>query len=268
MGVETTYYPPAIGAGIAGLMRANTRVVYVESPSSITFEVQDIPAIAEAAHAHGALVLADNSWATPLYCKALALGADVVIHAATKFIAGHSDAMVGAAVANEAAWPALYDTNRVLGQCAGPDDIYLALRGLRTLSIRMARNQETALRLARWFTERPEVARIFFPALPDDPGHALWKRDFSGAAGVFTVLFRPCPEKALHAMADGYEHFAIGASWGGFESLILPTPLETLRTAEPWTGEGMILRYYCGLEDADDLLADLEAGFDRLHATM
>jgi len=262
LGVETTYYPPRIGAGIAELIRPNTRVVYVESPSSQTFEMQDLPAIAEVAHAHDALVLVDNTWATPYFHKPLALGADMSIQAATKYIVGHSDAMLGTVATTEAAWPLLRQATREIGQCAGPDDLYLGQRGLRSMAVRLRHQQNAAIDLATWFKARPEVARVLHPALPDDPGHAIWKRDFTGASGLFAVELRPCSETALAAMVDGLEYFGIGASWGGYESLVLPA--NPLRTAVPWRAEGPLLRFHVGLEAPDDLKADLDAGFARL----
>jgi cysteine-S-conjugate beta-lyase len=269
-GVETTYYDPLIGAGIAAQLRPNTAVVMVESPGSHTFEVQDIPAIAAAAHGPGrsthAVVLADNTWASPLYCRPLALGADVSIQAATKYIVGHSDANLGAATATEQAWPALLRTARQMGLCAGPDDINLAQRGLRTLAVRLSRHQESALAVAAWLQTRPEVKRVLYPALPSDPGHALWRRDFTGASGLFSIELRPCSDAAVAAMVDNLELFGIGYSWGGFESLIVPYEPEKFRTATPWRGHGPLLRLHIGLEAVEDLLADLAAGFGRLNA--
>ena len=266
-GVETTYYDPLVGAGIADLMRDNTRVVFAESPGSLTFEVQDLPAIAAATHARGAVVILDNSWATPLYFRPFDHGADIVIEAATKYLVGHSDAMMGCIVATEAHYRRVKTVQAVLGAVPGPDDCYLALRGIRTLAVRLARHQETALRLARWCADRAEVARVLHPAFPDCPGHETWKRDFTGASGLFSiVLARPYPKKAIAAMVDGMGLFRMGYSWGGFESLILPADPAPLRTAVPWRAEGPLLRLHAGLEDPDDLIADLEAGFARLTA--
>jgi cystathionine beta-lyase len=266
-GVTTTYYDPQIGADIATLLRPNTRIVYTESPGSLTFEVQDIPAIAKAAHAHGAMVLMDNSWGTPAYFAPFAHGVDVSIQAATKYIVGHSDAMMGTITATAAAFPAVEASAREFGATPGPDDCYLALRGLRTLGVRLARHHETGLALARWLQARPEVKRVLHPALPGDPGHALWKRDFTGACGLFgIVLHDRFAKAAVTAMLDGMEHFGMGASWGGFESLILPTDPGKLRTACPWTEPGRTIRIHAGLEDPADLIADLAKGFDRLNA--
>ncbi len=267
LGVEVTYYDPHVGAGIAGLMRDNTRVVFVEAPGSLTFEVQDIPAIAAVAHEHGAVVVMDNTWASPLYFKPFAHGVDVSIQAATKYIVGHSDALLGTITCTEETWDAVLTAVRRLGVTAGADDCYLALRGLRTLSVRLARHQQSGLALARWLSTRPEVTRVLYPALPDDPGHELWRRDFSGACGLFgLVLARPYPREALAAMFDGFEHFALGYSWGGFESLCVPTFPERFRTATTWEHPGQTLRIHAGLEDPDDLLEDLERGLARLEA--
>ena len=264
LGIEIAYYDPLIGGGIAEMMTPETKVVFVESPGSLTFEVQDVPAIAAAAHAGGASVIMDNTWASPLYFKPLAHGVDVSIQAATKYIVGHADAMLGTATATEAAWPALRRTARDLGTHAAPDDCYLGHRGLRTLSVRLARHQESALRLAHWLQARAEVARVMYPALAEDPGHAIWRRDFTGASGLFGVVLRPRRAEAVAAMLDGLELFGMGYSWGGYESLIIPTEPAKNRTATTWSEPGPSLRIHAGLEDPDDLIADLEAGFARL----
>ncbi len=264
LGIETTYYPPGIGAGIAALMRPETRVVYVESPATMTFEVQDLPAIAAAAHEKGARVLFDNTWATPLFFKPLEKGADVAILAATKYVGGHSDIMLGLVTTTEAAWPALYDGYHLLGQCVGPDDAYLAQRGLRTMGVRLRAHQANALRVAEWLTGRDEVEAVLHPGLPDHPGHDIWKRDFSGSSGLFSVLLNPCSEAALAAMVDNLALFAIGASWGGYESLVMPGDVGADRGATDWPHQGPLLRLHIGLEDPADLIADLDAGFARL----
>jgi cystathionine beta-lyase len=264
-GVETTYYDPLIGADIGRLMRPNTKVVFLEAPGSLTFEMQDVPAIAEVAHGGGAVVMIDNTWATPLYFKPLAQGVDVSIQAATKYVGGHSDVMMGIAAAGEEHYPRLRRGMQDLGCYVSPDDCYLALRGLRTLAVRLERHQANALRLTTWLESRPEVERVLYPALPDDPGHALWRRDFRGASGLFGFLLKPCPDKAWHAMVEGLELFGLGASWGGYESLILPNHPERYRTATPWDPSFPSLRLHAGLEDPDDLIADLEAGFARLN---
>lgn len=263
-GVEANYFDPLVGAGIAELIRPNTRLVYLESPGSVTFEVQDVPAIAAAAHQAGLTVVFDNTWASPLYFKPFAHGVDVSIQAATKYIVGHADAMLGMIVSREEHYGALRRTAVQLGHAAAPDDVYLALRGLRTLSLRMARHHQNALEVATWLQSRPEVARVLYPALPGGPGHALWRRDFTGASGLFGVALGPCPKEAVTAMLDGLELFSMGVSWGGFESLVRPTDVTGIRTATNWQPPGPLLRFHIGLEDPKDLIADLEAGFKRL----
>jgi cystathionine beta-lyase len=264
LGVETTYFDPLLGAGIKDLLKKTTRVVFTESPGSQSFEVQDIPAIAKAAHAAGACVVMDNTWATPLYFKPFAHGVDVSIQAATKYIVGHADAMLGAITTTEVAWPPVARTHEDVGLCPGPEDVYFGLRGLRSLGVRLARHQASGIEIARWLADRPEVARVLHPALSSDPGHALWKRDFAGASGLFAVVLMPVAAEAVAAMLDGLELFGMGYSWGGFESLILPFDPSEYRTATKWQGEGPALRLHIGLEDVDDLKADLEAGFARL----
>ena len=265
-GVATTYYDPLIGEGIVRLIRPNTRVVYVESPGSLTFEVQDVPAIAEVAHASGAMVLMDNTWASPWLFASFAHGVDVSIHAATKYITGHSDVMLGAVITSEGTYLPVRTMAADLGHCAAPDDAYLALRGLRTLGVRLERHQQNALAVARWLQTRPEVARVLYPALPEDPGHALWRRDFTGASGLFGVILRPAPRAAIHALIDALDLFGIGSSWGGFESLIVPTNPARQRTATRWAPGGPTLRLHIGLEDPQDLIEDLERGFAALRA--
>jgi cysteine-S-conjugate beta-lyase len=264
-GVETTYYDPLIGAGIAELMRPDTKVVFLEAPGSLTFEIQDVAAITAAAHAAGAVAMMDNTWATPLYFKPLGHGVDISIQAATKYIGGHSDLLMGTAAATDEHYPRLRHGMQDLGCYASPDDCYLALRGLRTLSVRLERHQRTAMALATWLQTRPEVERVLYPALPDDPGHALWQRDFCGASGLFGVLLKPCPDQAWHALVEGLELFGLGASWGGYESLIMPNRPERYRTATAWDPGFPSIRIHAGLEDPDDLIADLEAGFARLN---
>ena len=261
-GVETTFYDPLIGAGIEALFRPNTKAVYCESPGSLTFEVQDIPAIAKVAHAKGASVLMDNTWGTPIFFPALQHGVDLSIQAATKYIGGHSDVMIGYVSANTSHAARLSKLVGDLGLCASGDDCFLALRGVRTLPVRLKRHQETGLMLARWLAARPEVSRVLHPALETDPGHAIWKRDFRGACGLFGVVLKPVRDEALAAMIDGLRHFGIGYSWGGYESLIIPA--EFTRTAHKFEAEGPVIRIHAGLEDPDDLLADLEAGFARM----
>jgi cysteine-S-conjugate beta-lyase len=265
--VETTFYDPSIGGGITDLMRTNTSVVFTESPGSQTFEVMDVPAIAAAARAKGAWTMLDNSWATPLYFKPFAHGVDISIHAATKYIVGHADAMLGAVTANERAAAQLLTQATTMGICAGTEEMYLGLRGFRTIEVRLQRHEQSALEMARWLGGRPEVARVIHPALPSHPGHALWKRDFLGSSGLFSMVLKPCSKKAVWAMLDGLELFGIGASWGGYESLVLPFDATPYRTATKWQAEGPTVRLHIGLEDVADLKADLDAGFGRLRAT-
>jgi cystathionine beta-lyase len=262
-GIETSYYAP--GDDITPHLQPNTKAVFCESPGSLTFEVQDVAVVATTAHAHGAAVLMDNTWATPLFFQPLAHGVDLSIQAATKYIAGHADVMLGYVAANERHAARLHQVHGDLGLYASGDDCFLGLRGLRTLSVRLKQHQETGLTLARWLQARPEVARILHPALPDDPGHVLWKRDFSGACGLFGLVLKPVSEAALAAFVDGLQHFGIGYSWGGFESLIVPAHIK--RTARPFHTEGPVLRIHAGLEDPADLIADLEQGLERLKAT-
>jgi cystathionine beta-lyase len=266
MGVETTYYDPLIGADIAKLFKPNTRVVFVEAPGSQSFEMQDIPAIAKVAHDKGARVLMDNTWATPLYFNAFDKGVDLSIQAGTKYIGGHSDIMFGCISANAAMLPALKETMNTMGLCVGPDDIYLALRGLRTMGVRLARHNESGLRVARWLEQRPEVARVLHPALESDPGHAIWKRDFNGACGLFSIVLKPMSEKAVYAFMNELTLFGMGFSWGGFESLVILFDCAEYRTATPWAPGGPTLRFHIGLEDPGDLIADLEGGFAAMAA--
>ena len=266
LGVQTTYYDPLIGAGIDKLIKPNTKAVFVEAPGSQSFEMQDIPAIAQVAHAKGAVVLTDNTWATPLYFKALEKGVDLSIQAGTKYIGGHSDIMFGCVAANAATVAALKETVRVLGICVGPDDVFLALRGLRTLSVRLARHYELGLKVARWLQQRPEVQRVLHPALEADPGHAVWKRDFSGASGLFSIVLKPMPENAVYAFMNALTLFGMGYSWGGFESLVILFDCSEYRTATQWAPGGPTLRMHIGLEDVGDLVADLERGFAAMAA--
>jgi cystathionine beta-lyase len=264
LGVEITYYDPLIGGGIEKLFRPNTRLVMVEAPGSQTFEMQDIPAIAAAAHAKSIWVLADNTWATPLYCKPLALGADVSIQAATKYIVGHADAMLGAVTANAKAATFIADAKERLGTCPGSEETYLGLRGLRTLAVRLERHHRSGVAVAEWLKQRPEVDRILHPALPSDPGHAIWKRDFTGASGLFTAVLKPVPKPQLAAFLDGLKFFGMGYSWGGYESLVVPFDPTPYRTATRWHGPGPALRFHIGLEAVEDLIDDLGAGFERM----
>ena len=263
MGVEVEFYDPCIGAGIAAQVRPTTRVVFVESPGSATFEVQDIPAIAEAAHRVEAFVVCDNTWASPLFFKPFTHGVDLSIQAATKYIVGHSDALLGVATANERTWGMLQQTAHDFGQTAGPDDLYLALRGLRSLSVRLHRHWENGMLLAESMARHPMVERVLHPALPGDPGHALWRRDFKGASGLFAVALHPVARPALEAFFDSLELFGIGLSWGGYESLCLPMDAPT-RNVRPWTQSGPLLRIHAGLESCNDLVRDMNSALNRM----
>ena len=265
-GVETTYYDPLIGAGIAGLFKPNTKAVVVEAPGSQSFEMPDIPAISAVAHDKGALVIDDNTWATPLFHRSLDQGVDISMQAATKYIGGHSDIMFGTISANAKAWPLIAETIKLLGVCAGPDDVFLALRGLRTLSVRLEQHHRSALDMARWLAARPEVARVLHPGLESDPGHAIWKRDFTGASGLFSIVLKPAPQQAVDALLDTVKLFGMGYSWGGFESLIIPFNCSDYRTATKWSPGGPTLRLHIGLEHVDDLKADLDRGFAAFNA--
>ena len=264
-GVETTYFDPAIGSGIGSLIRDNTKIVYVEAPGSLTFEMQDIPAIAAEAHAAGCVVIMDDTWSAGVLFKPFEHGVDVCAMAATKYIVGHSDVMMGLITTTEEYWDRVRPSAAILGANSGPDDVYLALRGLRTLKIRLERHEKTGLALANWLKQQPEVDRVLHPALEDFPGHDLWKRDFTGASGLFSFVLKDgFPDARIAAMLDGMKYFAMGASWGGFESLILPGNPASSRTATQWDGPGQLIRIHAGLEDPEDLVSDLEAGFRRL----
>jgi cystathionine beta-lyase len=264
LGVETTYYDPLIGAGIDALIRPNTRIIFTESPGSQTFEVQDIPAIARVARERDLWLLMDNTWASPLYFRPFDHGVDVSIQAATKYIVGHADAMLGAITSNARAAKLVALAKEQLGVCPGSEETFLGMRGLRTLATRLAQHQRSGLEIARWLEGRPEVARVLHPALPSHPQHALWKRDFLGATGLFSIVLKPASDKAVAAMLDGLQLFGMGFSWGGYESLIIPFDPKSYRTATKWSAEGPALRLHVGLEDVDDLRADLDAGFKRL----
>jgi cystathionine beta-lyase len=263
-GVSTTYYDPLVGAGIAELLRPNTKVVFLESPGSLTFEVQDVPAIAAAAHRAGVTVVLDNSWATPYYFPALDRGVDVSINAATKYVGGHSDVMIGTIATTDRYYLPIRSFLADSGLCVSPDDAYLALRGMRTLGLRLERHQRNALRVAGWLADRPEVSRVLYPALPTDPGHSTWRRDFLGASGLLGVVLAPTSRESVTRMLDGLELFGMGASFGGFESLAILVYPERHRTATAWDPTKPCLRLHVGLEDPDDLIEDLSRGFDRL----
>ncbi|OYQ32892.1 cystathionine beta-lyase [Niveispirillum lacus] len=269
-GITVEYFDPGIGAGITALLRPTTRVVFLESPGSLTFEVQDVPAICAAVTAANPdiVLMIDNTWAAGLLFKPLKHGVHVSIQSATKYVGGHSDASLGVAVCmRQDHWLRLKKAAIELGACASADDLFLGLRGLRSLQVRLRRHHESGIKVARWLEARPEVTRVRHPALPDCPGHALWVRDFTGACGLFAFEIAPVPRPALAAMVDGMHHFGMGYSWGGFESLILPSNPAAIRTATPWAG-GELIRLHIGLEDADDLIADLDAGFARLNAAL
>jgi cystathionine beta-lyase len=263
-GIDVSYYDPLAGDAIESDMRANTRVVFVESPGSLSFEVQDVPAIAAVAHRKGAMVLMDNTWGTPLGFPSFARGVDLSVHAATKYIGGHSDVLNGLIVCNEATYPLVSRLWTNMGVSASSDDCFLALRGLRTLAVRLQRHTRSALAIAQWLRARAEVDEVIFPALPGSRGHALWKRDFTGACGLFGVILRPAEKARVDAMLDGMRLFKMGWSWGGFESLIIPAYPERIRTATRWSAGGPYMRLHVGLEHPDDLISDLDDGLARL----
>jgi cystathionine beta-lyase len=265
-GVETSYFDPMIGAGVTQLFKPNTKAVLIEAPGSQSFEMPDIPAIAAVAHAHDALVIDDNTWATPLYHRSLEQGVDISMQAATKYIGGHSDIMFGTISANARAWPQIAEAIQLLGVCAGPDDVFLALRGLRTLAVRLAQHHKSGIEMARWLAARPEVTKVLHPALETDPGHAIWKRDFTGASGLFSIVLKPAPQKAVDALLDTVKLFGMGYSWGGFESLVIPFDCDSYRTATKWAPGGPTLRLHIGLENVEDLKADLARGFAAFNA--
>ena len=263
-GVETEYYDPLIGAGIERLMRPNTKAVFCETPGSLTFEMQDIPAIAAVAHARGIAVLADNTWGTPYYFRSFERGVDVSIQAATKYISGHSDVMMGLIVTNERYWLPVRKAVAEYGYGVSPEDCYLALRGFRTIGVRMKQQMQSALKIARWLQKRSDVKRVIYPALEDDPGHQVWKRDFEGAASLFSFVLIPVSDKAVESFINALQLFGIGSSWGGFESLVQVAHIAHYRTATKWDPGGPTVRLHIGLEDPDDLIADLEGGFAAL----
>ena len=263
MGIATRYYDPLVGRGIEALIGERTRAVFLESPGSLTFEVQDVPGICEVARARGVVTLLDNTWATPVLFPALEKGVDLSILACTKYIVGHADVMLGSVTATAEWWPKLERMSRALGQHVSPDDAYLASRGLRTLAVRLRQHEESGLKVARWLAEQPQVARVIHPALPGCPGHELWARDFRGTSGLFAFVLNGGDDAARAAFVDGLAHFGIGYSWGGFESLALPVDPERIRTATRWQAEGPLVRLHIGLEDTDDLIEDLAEGLAR-----
>ncbi|MCI0599637.1 MAG: cystathionine beta-lyase [Beijerinckiaceae bacterium] len=266
MGIETGYYDPALGAAIESLIRPNTSVILIESPGSQSFEVQDVPAITELARSKGICTILDNTWATPLFFPPHARGADMAVEAGTKYLSGHSDLLMGLVSANADWFPKLRATFEAFSMCAGPEDVFLSLRGLRTLDLRLREAERQGLDLARWLAARNEVTQVLHPALPSCPGHDFWKRDFLGSSGLFSVLLAPCPRAALAAMLDGLKLFGMGYSWGGFESLVIPFDCRSYRSATAWDPRGPALRFSVGLEDVEDLKADLDAGFERMRA--
>ncbi|MDH5894548.1 cystathionine beta-lyase [Vibrio splendidus] len=269
MGVETTYYEPTIGEGIQDLIKPNTKVLFTESPGSVTMEVQDIPTLARIAHEHDIIVMLDNTWAAGVNFSPFDFGVDISIQAATKYIVGHSDVMLGTAVANEKCWDQLREQSYLMGQCVSPDDAYLALRGIRTLDVRLRQHAESSLKVAKWLETRPEVDHVRHPALESCPGHKFFKRDFTGGNGLFSFVLKNSNTKATTALLDGMTHFSMGYSWGGFESLILanePNSFDSLRTVANPNFAGTLVRVHIGLEDVDDLIADLEAGLERYNA--
>ena len=264
-GVTTEYYDPLIGAGIKNLIKSNTKAIYCEAPGSLSFEMQDIPAIAREAHARDIPVLADTTWGTPYFFKSFEHGVDVSIHAATKYIVGHSDVMMGMIVTNERYWLPVRRTVADYGYCSSADECYLALRGLRTIGVRMKQQMASAIKVAQWLQTRAEVSRVLFPALESDPGHAIWKRDFEGAASLFSLVLKPVSRKQVAAFVDALKLFGIGSSWGGYESLVTAPNIAPLRTATRWNAdEGPVIRLHIGLEDADDLIADLQQALGRM----
>ncbi|MEZ8793356.1 cystathionine beta-lyase [Vibrio splendidus] len=269
MGVETTYYEPTIGEGIQDLIKPNTKVLFTESPGSVTMEVQDIPTLARIAHEHDIIVMLDNTWAAGVNFSPFDFDVDISIQAATKYIVGHSDVMLGTAVANEKCWDQLREQSYLMGQCVSPDDAYLALRGIRTLDVRLRQHAESSLKVAKWLETRPEVDHVRHPALESCPGHEFFKRDFTGGNGLFSFVLKNSNTKATTALLDGMTHFSMGYSWGGFESLILanePNSFDSLRTVANPNFAGTLVRVHIGLEDVDDLIADLEAGLERYNA--
>ncbi|MGK6354561.1 cystathionine beta-lyase [Sphingomonas sp. DT-207] len=262
-GVKTTYYDPLIGAGIAALCTERTRAIFMESPGSLTFEVQDVPAIVAVAKARGITTLIDNTWATPLLLPVIGMGVDYSILACTKYVVGHSDVMLGSVTAAPGQYQRLRAATYQLGQTASPDDAWLGARGLRTMAVRLDQHGRSALRIAEWLQTRPEVARVLHPALPGCPGHDIFLRDFKGAAGLFSFVLDGGSEVARAALIDGLEHFGIGYSWGGYESLAIPVDPQHHRSVTRWEAEGPLVRLQIGLEDPADLIADLEAGLAR-----
>lgn len=265
-GIETTYYDPLVAGGIAELVRPNTRAIFLESPGSQSFEIQDVPAIIAVAAERGITTLMDNTWATPLFFRPHDFGVDISLQAGTKYLGGHSDLNIGTISANARTFRRVHLTHGDLGITVAPEDAFLAARGLRTMAVRLERHQQSALAVARWLSERPEVLRVLHPALPDHPGHAIWKRDFKGSSGLFSIILRPVPKPAVDAFLDALALFGLGYSWGGFESLAIPFDCSAYRSATRWEPGGPAVRLQIGLEDPADLIADLDAGFTAMAA--
>ncbi len=263
-GVDVEYYPPLIGADIEKLFRPNTKLVFMEAPGSLTFEVQDVGAITAAAKKAGIKTAIDNSWATPLFFRPIEFGIDVSVMSATKYISGHSDVMLGVVSSNEESWPQVKRAALMLGLCGGSEELYLGLRGLRTLNVRLRQHQKNALDIAQWLSQQPQVKRVHHPALPSCPGHENWKKYYKGSSGTFGIILHQTDRKKIAAMLDGMEFFNLGFSWGGFESLLFPEQPKPIRTAQAWTEEGFSLRLHIGLEDVEDIRRDLAAGLQRL----
>lgn len=271
MGVETTYYNPILGEEIRDLIQPNTKVLFLESPGSITMEVQDVPTLSRIAHEHDMIVILDNTWGAGVNFSPFEFGVDISIQAATKYIVGHSDVMLGTAVANDKCWDQLREQSYLMGQCVSPDDAYQGLRGLRTMDVRLRQHAENSLKVAQWLQSRPEVNHVRHPALETCPGHEFFKRDFTGGNGLFSFVLKTSYPRATTALLDGMKHFSMGYSWGGFESLILanePKSFNSLRTVANPNFDGTLIRLHIGLEDIDDLIQDLEAGFKRYNSML
>ncbi|MCH1930625.1 cystathionine beta-lyase [Shewanella sp. A25] len=269
LGIETTFYDPLIGTGIRKLIKPNTKVLFLESPGSITMEVQDVPTLCDIAHEHGIVTILDNTWASPINSRPFELGVDISIQAATKYIVGHSDVMIGTATASEEYWPQLRENSYLMGQTTSPDDVYLATRGLRTLGVRMAQHEKNALKVANWLLTRPEVDHLRHPAFETCPGHEFFKRDFSASNGLFSFVLKQGDSASVTALLENMSHFKMGFSWGGYESLILGYfGIDGIRSATKWDSSKPLIRLHIGLEDPDDLIADLSAGFDRFNAAL
>lgn len=264
LGIETSYFDPGIGSGIAAMIRSNTRLVYCETPGAQTMEIPDIPAIAAAAHDRGCLMMLDNSWSGGYYFRSFEHSCDISLQSATKYLGGHSDVMMGCVTTTKEAWAPLKAAYGAMGLCAGPDDIYLTLRGIRTLDVRLARHMSSAIRVAEWLRGRAEVDTVLHPALSNAPGNEIWKRDFKGSTGLFSIILKPCSDTALKALIDGFQLIGLGFGWGGFESLC--SPFTPTRVATAWKAQGPAIRFHIGLEDPNDIIADLKDGFRRLTA--